>query len=108
MESEFLFQDETKCLINNFLAILYNQLCQYGEAFIALDDSNILTAKLFVMPPEPVDIRDHDVPLLVIGKRELYMHILAMLYTCVHYYIMTYAATLWHLLHIILLTSTCY
>ena len=80
MESEFLFQDETKCLINNFLNILYNQLCQYGEAFIALDDSNILTAKLFVMPPEPVDIRDYDVPLLVIGKREVSAY--ACMYIC--------------------------
>lgn len=66
MESEFLFQNETRELIYPFLRLLYTQIIETGEVFIEVDASNIIAAKLFAMPQEPPLVEAFDVPTLTV------------------------------------------
>lgn len=43
---------------------LYEDLIEKGETFINLDESNILTAKIFRAPKEPNEIFEYNVPIL--------------------------------------------
>lgn len=63
-ESEFLFSESTKPQIQDVLKKLYEDLIEKGETFINLDESNVLTAKIFEAPKEPTEIFDYNVPIL--------------------------------------------
>jgi nitrogen permease regulator 2-like protein len=63
-ESEFLFSESTKPQIQDVLKKLYEDLIEKGETFINLDESNVLTAKVFEAPKEPIEIFDYNVPIL--------------------------------------------
>lgn len=43
---------------------LFEDLTEKGETFINLDESNILTAKIYRAPQEPIEIFEYNVPLL--------------------------------------------
>ena len=47
---------------------LYEDLITTGETFIDLDESNVLTAKIFEAPKEPREIFDYNVPVLRYGR----------------------------------------
>ena len=67
-ESEFLFLETTKPQIQDVLKRLYEDLTTKGETFIYLNESNVLTAKIFESPKEPIDIFDYNVPVLRYGR----------------------------------------
>lgn len=67
MESEFLFQSETRELVHPLLRLLYTQIVESGEVFIEIDSSNIIATKLFSMPQEPALVEPYDVPILTIN-----------------------------------------
>jgi hypothetical protein len=59
-----LFLEATKPHIQDVLKILYEDLVNKGETFINLNESNILTAKIFKVPKQPIEIYDYNVPVL--------------------------------------------
>jgi Nitrogen permease regulator 2 len=67
-ESEFLFLESTKPQIQNVLRNLFEDLTEKGETFINLDESNILTAKIYRAPQEPIEIFEYNVPILRYDK----------------------------------------
>lgn len=60
--------ESTKQKIQNILQRLFIDLTEKGETFINLDDSNILTAKIFVSPKQPLEIYDYNVPMLIYDR----------------------------------------
>ena len=60
--------EATKPQIYNILKRLYEDLVTSGETFINLDESNVLTAKIFEAPKEPISIFDYNVPVLRYGR----------------------------------------
>lgn len=61
----------TRSQLPCFLEILYNQLNTQGEVFIAIDDSNILAARLFLPITTPREILDYEVPILSVDSELL-------------------------------------
>lgn len=59
-----MFLESTKPQIQDVLKKLYEDLIEKGETFINLDESNVLTAKVFEAPKEPTEIFDYNVPIL--------------------------------------------
>ncbi|EFA78815.1 NPR2 family protein [Heterostelium album PN500] len=67
-ETEYLFnqskvRDQPDLL--KILETLYIELNSYGESTITVDDANTINVKLFNKPPEPIEILDHQVPVLI-------------------------------------------
>ena len=70
VETEFLFQAKQR--LEPILQTLYKNLRHRGEAFIELDKHNFLALKLFKpISPQPPEILDHQVPVLVYSKNFL-------------------------------------
>eukprot|EP01041_Mallomonas_annulata_P013466 gene13466-28534_t len=65
IEKEYLFQDNLKSQLQFILKSLFEQLNTFGEAFLQLDEANILNVALFKVPDEPIEVKDTDVPLLL-------------------------------------------
>ena len=63
-----MFLEATKPQIQDILKRLYEDLTSKGESFIYLNESNVLTAKIFEAPKEPIDIFEHNVPILRYGR----------------------------------------
>lgn len=59
-----MFLEATKPHIQDVLKTLYEDLVNKGETFINLNESNILTAKIFKVPKQPIEIYDYNVPVL--------------------------------------------
>ena len=63
-----MFLETTKPQIQNVLKNLFEDLTEKGETFINLDESNILTAKIYRAPLEPIEIFEYNVPILRYDK----------------------------------------
>ena len=64
IESEFLFQQESRNRIQDFLRTLFFQLNEKNEAFIDLGlNNNYLAVKLYRSPVKPPEIMDYEVPM---------------------------------------------
>jgi hypothetical protein len=64
IESEFLFQQESRNRIQDFLRNLFFQLNEKNEAFIDLGlNNNYLAVKLYRSPVKPPEIMDFEVPM---------------------------------------------
>lgn len=59
-----MFQRSSKSTLPNILKALYEQLVCHSEAIVQINEGNILVAKLFRSPRDPIVVSDYDVPLL--------------------------------------------
>ncbi|KAI9032463.1 nitrogen permease regulator 2-domain-containing protein [Hyaloraphidium curvatum] len=65
-ETEFLSKPRPDISVQNILEELIEDLNKYHECRIPIDDNNSLNLKVFPKYPDPVEVRDQDVPLLLV------------------------------------------
>lgn len=64
IECEYLFQQESKSRLHDFLRVLFFQLNEHNEAFIDLGLNNsYLAVKLYKSPVTPPEVADYEVPI---------------------------------------------
>ena len=65
VESEFLFNSNTKIKLKTMLRSVYEQIRNTGEVFIQMDSANVLSCQLFKSCIEPMEVKDWQVPVLL-------------------------------------------
>jgi hypothetical protein len=64
VESQFISNPASKCLLQDMLPRLFNGLNERGECVLSIDAANAINLKLFPQNDAPPDVFDHQVPLL--------------------------------------------
>lgn len=71
IETEYLFQNETKSNVLNMLQSIYLQIISTGEVFHELDEANFICFKLYIQPRKLIPLKATNVPVLIVNKSSL-------------------------------------